>query len=369
MTEGTYESGPWSLDDLIPAESGSEMESVFADLDTAAAAIESRRSVLIPEIEETAFVEILGLIEKLARDTQLLDGYSILKFFADTQDQEAIALRGRVDKALAEARNRTIFFELWWKALDDGNAKRLLAAAGDNAHNLATLRSFAPHTLSETEERVINLKNVNGADDMATPYRMITGSLTFDIEIDGKTHVLTRSQLMDFVRDASPDLREAAYRSLLDVYGAHRNELAQIYKHIAADWHDENVVLRGISSPISARNLKENVPDEVVEVLLEACRENVGLCQRYFGLKANWPGVERLRLFDLYAPLDEAKAAFPFADGVRLILESYRRFSPRLAELAERVLAEGHLDSIPGRASVGAASAGTLCRAKHRGSW
>jgi len=323
------------------------MEPVLADLEAAVAAVESKRSALVPEIDEATFIEILGLVERSAHFTQLLDGYSILRFFADTQDQDAIAFRGRVEKTLADAENRTLFFELWWKALDDTSTQRLLAVAGDNAYYLEMLRNFTPYTLSEAEERVINLKNVNGADGMATLYRMVTGGLTFDIEIDGETYTLTRSQLMDFVRDASPELREAAYRSLLGVYEAHRDELAQIYKHIAADWHAENVDLRGVSSPISVRNLDSDVPDEVIDVLLETCRENVGLYQRYFGMKAQLLGLEKLRRFDLYAPLNEAEEEFPFAEGVRLVLESFRSFSPMLADLAERVLAEEHLDSIP----------------------
>jgi len=351
MSESTYLSGSWSLDELIPAGSGPEMEGVFADIEAAAAALEAKRPALVPEIEEAAFVEILGLVEKLARGTQLLDGYSILKFFADTQDQDAIALRGRVEKTLADARNRTLFFDLWWKALDDTNGKRLLAVAGDTGYYLETLRNFAPYTLSEAEERVINIKNVNGADGMVTLYRTITSGLTFDIEIPGETetetHTLTRSELMDFARDASPELREAAYQSLLGVYEDHRDELAQIYKHIAADWHSENVDLRGVSSPIAVRNLDNDVPDEAVGVLLETCRENVGLYQRYFRLKAKWLGLVKLRRFDLYAPLEEAADEFPFTDGVTLVLETFRGFSPKLADLAERVLAEGHLDSIP----------------------
>ena len=347
MAHAVYESGPWSFDDLIPAESGPDMESVFEDIEAAVAAVEQKRAALVPEIEQEAFVEILALVEKSARVTQLLDGYSILRFFADTEDQGALAFRGRAEKALAAAENRTLFFELWWKALDDANARRLLAVAGDSAYYLETLRNLAPYTLSEAEERVINLKNVNGAGGMVALYRIITGGFTFDIEIDGETETLTRSGLMDFVRDASPELREAAYRSLFGVYDAHSDELAQIYKYIAADWDDENVDLRGISSAIAVRNLDSDVPDEVVDVLLETCRDNAGLYQRYFGIKAKLLGLERLRRFDLHAPLEEVEEEFPFADGVELILGSFRGFSPRLAELAERVLAEGHLDSIP----------------------
>ena len=351
MTQSTYLSGPWALDNLIPEGSSPEMESVFTDIEAAATALESKRPALEPGIDETAFVEILGLVERVERITQLLDGYSILRFFANTKDQDAIALRGRADRALAAAKNRTIFFDLWWKALDEANAKRLLAAAGDARYHLETLRNVTPYTLSEAEERVINLKNVHGAEGMATLYRMITGGLIFDLEIDveagTETHTLTRSELMDFTRDTSPELREAAYRSLLGGYEARRDELAQIYKYIVLDRHDEHVDLRGVPSPISVRNLDNDIPDEVVDVLLETCRENVGLYQRYFGVKARLLGLEKLRRFDLHAPLDETEAEIPFADGVELILESFRGFSPLLADLAERVLAEDHLDSIP----------------------
>ncbi|MFC2081874.1 M3 family metallopeptidase, partial [Candidatus Bipolaricaulota bacterium] len=133
----------------------------------------------------------------------------------------------------------------------------------------------------------------------------------------------------------------------LGVHEAHSEVLAQIYRHVVADWHDENIDLRGLSSPISVRNVDSDVPDDVVATLLATCRENAGLFQRFFELKAKWLSVEKLRRFDLYAPLEETEQELPFADGVKLILESFRGFSPKLADLAERVLAEGHLDSIP----------------------
>jgi len=222
-----------------------------------------------------------------------------------------------------------------------------MKVAGDRRYHLETLRRFAPHTLSEPEERVINLKNVNGSAALVTLYQTITGGFSYPIEIDGETRTLSRSELMDFARDASADLRKAAYASLLGVYECRRDELAQIYQHLVADWREEHIVLRGHASPISVRNLDSDVPDEVVASLLETCRENVAPFQRYFRLKAKRLGLERLRRFDLLAPLEHQADEIPFAVGVELVLRSFRGFSPRLADLAERVLAEGHLDSIP----------------------
>jgi len=347
MAGRDYEKGRWSLDDLIPAKTGPQMEEAFAKAEAAAAALEERRPALVPSIAEDAFVEILELVERLTYAAQRLHGYSGLLLSENTSDQAALALRGRVDKALAAARNRTLFFDLWWKTLDEENAKRLLAAAGDARYYLETLRAFAPYTLSEPEEKVINLKNIHGVEGMVTLYEMMTNAFTYDIEIDGETKTLTRSEIMVHARGASPERREAAYRALLGVYEARSGELAQIYKYVAGDWHDENVDLRGVSSPIAVRNLRNDVPDEAVEVLLETCRANVGLYQRFFELKAKWLGLPKLRRFDIYAPLAEAETAYPFADGADLVFRTFRGFSPKLAEQAERVLAEGHLDASP----------------------
>ena len=347
MSRRSYEKGQWSLVDLIAAPGGSEMEGAFSDLEAAAVALESKREDLTASISEEAFADIVRLVERLAYAGQRLYGYSVLLFSEQTGDQDALALRGRVDKTLAAARNRTLFFDLWWKSLDEETAQRLLAGAGDVTYYLESLRRFAPYTLSEPEEKVINVKNVNGVEGLVTLYEMITNAFTYDIEVDGETKTVTRSELMVYARDPSPERREAAYRALLGVYEARSGELAQIYKHVVGDWHDENVGLRGIESPIAVRNLANDIPDDAVDLLLDTCRENVELYQRFFRLKAEWLGVTKLRRFDIYAPLEEVMQAFPFEEGVDLVMRSFRAFSPAFAERAERVLDQGHLDASP----------------------
>lgn len=345
VTDRRYTEGRWSLDELFPAASGPEIEGAFAEVEALAAAIEGERSALVPGIEEATFVEILGLVERLACVSQRLDGFAVLRFFEDTGSQDAAALRERVEKALAAARNRTLSFDLWWKALDHANARRLLGVAGDNVHYLEALRSFAPYTLSEAEERIVNIKNVNGIDSLVSLYTSITSHFTYDMEIDGQMQALTRSEVANHARSASPERREAAYRALLGVFAARSGELSQMFRCIAADWHAENVDLRGVPSPISVRNLDNGVPDEVVDVLLETCKDNAELYRRFFRLKAQWLGLPTLRRFDLSAPLGPAEGEVSLADGADLVFSALRTFSPTIADLAERVLAKGHLDS------------------------
>ncbi len=91
---------------------------------------------------------------------------------------------------------------------------------------------------------------------------------------------------MALVRTADPDLRARAYQELYRVYGEDAPILGQIYQHIVRDWKNENVTLRGFASPISVRNTINDLPDEVIDTLLEVARKNIGIFHRYFRLKA-----------------------------------------------------------------------------------
>ena len=345
MTEQTFEQTRWSLADLLPATEGPEFDQLLADLEAAAGELEASRGTLSPELSEESFRRLMALVEQITSLSQRLGFYGGLWFYADTQDQDALAYRGRMDKLLTDVQNRTLFFDLWWKGLDDQAADRLLAVSGDNAYYLESLRRFKPHTLTEPEEKVINLKDVNGVQALETVYNMITTDFSFKIEIDGEVKELTRDALMVHVRDPRPEVRAAAYQELYRVYGEHSNVLGQIYQHIVRDWASENLSLRGFSSPISVRNLRNDIPDPVADTLLEVCRRNAGLFQRWFRLKAGWLGMDKLRRYDIYAPLSSSEKTYPFPEAAAMVLETLEGFSPEVAEHAQRVFADGHLDS------------------------
>jgi oligoendopeptidase F len=256
-----------------------------------------------------------------------------------------VTFRARVSQLVAEIENGVLFFTLWWKQLDDAAARRLLAVRDDVRYHLETLRRFKTHTLTEDQERVINIKNVNGIESELTIYDMITTGFRFTLTVNGEDRELTRGQLMAFASHPSPDLRAEAYQELLHVYGDHLDVLAQIYAARVRDWSEEQVKLRGFASPISVRNLSNNIPDAVIDTMLSVVREESELFRRFFRFKAEKLGVGRLRRYDLYAPLTESERTYTFDEAIALVDASYREFSPTLADHAMRVIADRHLDA------------------------
>ena len=351
----------WSLQDLLPDPYQRSIEKVLSQLDQTVSDIESQRSQMTEEISQNKFNEILKKLELVNALMRRVYAYADLWLAEDTQNETALNLRDRLDQALVNYGNRIIFFDIWFKNLPDESAHRLISGSGDLKYVLESLRRLKKYTLSEAEERLLNLKDINGIDALVNLYEIITSQYIFSLEINGEQKKLTRDQLSAYYFNASADVRLAAYKAFYRVFIENSTVLAQIYSHRVRDWYTEGVELRGYASPISPRNLDNDLPDEIVETLLSTCRKNVGIFQRYFHLKAKWLGMEKLRRYDIYAPLAKSEKEYSFPEAKKMVLDSFGEFSPQVAQLARRVFDEHHLDPFPRHGKRGGAfSSGVL---------
>jgi oligoendopeptidase F len=335
----------WSLEDLLPEPVEQSLAVSLAELEELTAAFERDREWLTDQITQSELLGMLGHYESILRLAHRLYAHVQLYFTEDTKNPAALNLRDRVDQVLTDVDNRTLFFTLWLKGLSNEAADRLKPESGDYRHYIETILKFKPHTLNETEEQIINLKDTNGIEAMVNLYDMITSGFVFNVELDGEKKSLTRDQLGALYRHPSPDVRAAAYQELFRVYDENSAVLAQMYNHRVRDWNAEEVTLRKYASPIAARNLVNDIPDDAVEVLLDVCARNNSIFQRYFKLKTGWLGVNKLRRYDIYAPLTKSDKIYEFGQAYDLVMDSLDHFSTPVADLARRVFAENHIDS------------------------
>ncbi len=340
-----YKQERWSLAPLFPGHETPEYKSAKETLEKAITAFEEYRPQLTDDIDEKSFQKIVSDLEIITMQSNRLYGFAGLWFSEDTQNQDAQALQARIEQFLVELQNRVLFFNLWWKGLDQKNADRLMAKAGDLSYWLEEMRHYTPHTLSEPEEKILNIKNVTGSSALNTLYSSITNRYSYQVEIEGEVQDLTRGELMVYARHHDPDLRAAIYQELYKVYGDDGPILGQIYQTIVRDWHNENIDLRSYGSPISVRNLQNDVPDKAVDALLQVCEKNAPTFQRFFDLKARWLKTDQLRRYDIYAPVAKSDKTYTYQEGVDMVLDAFQTFDPRVAELAEKIIADGHVDS------------------------
>lgn len=347
-----YALSGWDLSELLPDAEDETIQARLDALEKDVAAFEARRTQLedfsAGELSELDLAPFMEHVERLTERMYVLGAYGSLWFSADTQSEAALQFEGYMQQRLTQFQNRLLFFDLWWKALSDEQAQALLPDPNrfpDYAYALQSDRRFKPFTLDEDAERIINTKDANGMSSLITVYSMLTNRLEFQLEVDGERKTLTREELMTYAYAPDGALREKAYRELLRVYAPENNVLAHIYMSRVRDWHSENMELRRYASPIAVKNMANNVPDAAVETLLRVCQDNAPMFQEYFALKGQWLGMERLRRFDIYAPLSASDKAIDYAQAVNMVLETVDAFDAQVADKAALVFAQGHIDS------------------------
>ncbi len=334
----------WDLSGLIddPVE---RLNHALKELDAQVSHFEGYRPGLTVSMTEDVFLDLLRLDEEIARRSAKLGAYAYLWFSEDTKDLKARSFKSRVEEQLTTLQNRLLFFELWWQSVDESNAHRLMSKAGDFRYHLETIRRFQPHTLSEPEEKVINIKNNTGRTAIHTLYDVVTNAFTFTVTVRGKRKTVTREGLMPYLRSPTGSVREAAYRELFRIYSSHHDLLGELYKTLVNDWKAENIHLRHFAAPIASRNLGNDIPDQAVRVLLSVCVKNREVFQHYFKLKARVCRIAPMSRYHIYAPHRSERKTYRYNDAVRMVLEAYRGFSPRLADLAERVFTDRRVDA------------------------
>ena len=343
-----YKLEGWDLSELAKSPKSPAFQRQVKDLEKQARKFEKIKSGLDPKMSSKQFMGILQEVEKISEKMSKIGGYASLSYYADTQSDEATSLMTKMSKLGSDISNKILFFDLWWKTqVDEKNAKRLIKDAGELTEYLSHKRLFAKYALSEPEEKIINTLDVTGVSALVKLYDKITNSYEYKMKVGNKTKTMTREELTNYVRSTSPKTREAAYKTILTKYAENKGVIGEIYQNIVLNWRDEGIEIRGYKTPISMRNIGNDVDDKTIESLLAVCRKNSHVFQKFFVQKAKMLKVKKLRRYDVYAPAaaNIKEKNYTYSKSVKLVFESLGRFSETLEGFARKVFSENHIDS------------------------
>ena len=343
-----YKLDKWDLSELAKDPKSPAFQKQIRDLEALAKKFEKIKLKLDPKMPSKKFMGILHEVEEISEKMSKIGGYASLSYSADTQSDEATSLMTRMSKLGSEISNKILFFDLWWKTqVDDKNAKRLIKDSGELAEYLSHKRLFAKYALSEPEEKIINTLDVTGISALVKLYDKMTSAYEYKMKVGGKTKKMTREEITNYIRSTNPKIRETAYKTILTKYTENKGVIGEIYQNIVLNWKDEGIEIRGYKSPISMRNIGNNVDDKTIESLLTVCKRNSPVFQKFFIQKAKMLKMKKLHRYDLYAPATAniKEKNYQYDKSVKLVFESLRRFSPKLEEFAKKVFNEKHVDS------------------------
>ena len=346
----------WSLADLY---AGMESAAFARDLDAAGRDAEGFAADYRGRLAERAAAEDAGagLARAIARYEALDEAlgraasYAQLLYAEDTSDPARAKFMADAQDRVTAVSSNLIFFTLEMNALPDATLDRL-AAEGPLARYrpwLDDMRKERPHQLDTKLEQLFHEKAVTGRAAWTRLFDETITALRFDV--DGEA--LALEPTLNLLQDSDERRRERAAAALGETLAAHRRTFALITNTLAKDLEIANR-WRGFEDVADSRHLANRVERDVVDALVQAVQAaHPRLSHRYYRMKARWFGREQLNHWDRNAPLPFAPpATVPWAAARDTVLDAYRGFSPRLADIARRFFDEGWIDAEirPGKA-------------------
>ncbi len=287
---------------------------------------------------QAAMLEYERLLERMGK----AESFSHLWFVTDTRDPERGKLLQTVREQEARLKSQLLFFELEWVQVPEEQAGELLLRPelAKWRHYLGSARRYRPHLLSEPEERILAEKSVTGGSAWVRLFEETMSDIPF--QIDGQ--VLTEEEVLSRLHWPDRKAREKAARAMTEGLRGKLRLLTFIFNMLASDKAIEDR-LRKYPHWLSARNLANQISDQMVNSLVEAVVARYDLPQRYYSLKRRLLGLEVLYDYDRYAPLEGLDRLVSWSRCKEEVLESFKNFSEEMARIASRFFQERWIDA------------------------
>ncbi len=307
-----------------------DMDALAAEVDQFTQAYRGR----VAQLDNEEMCEALQTLESIFDKGGRIGGFASLAFSTDTANPKLGALIQKATEFDAQVNQKMVFFELEWNQVEDEQAQALIAdpLLEKYRHYLQAERRYKPYQLSEAEEQLLSEKSVTGRSAWTRFFTQLTSAMRVDY--DGEKLSLT--QVLTKLHDADRDVRRKANASITAGLRDKSMELTYIFNVLTADKASDDK-RREYPSWVSARNLSNKAPDDVVNALVEAVTSNYDIVAEHYNLKRILLGVDELTEYDRYAPLPvkDSETTYSWTEAQDIVLNAFNRFSPRFGEIAQ----------------------------------
>jgi oligoendopeptidase F len=285
-----------------------------------------------------AMAQYEAILERLAK----AETFSHLWFVTDTLDPARGKLLQEVREKEAQVRTQLLFLELEWVQVQEERAAQLLAQPelAHWRHYLSSARRYRPHLLSEPEERILAEKSVTGGSAWVRFFEETMSDIPF--QIDGQP--LTEEEVLSRLYRPERQERQKAAKAMTEGLKGRLRTLTFIFNMLASDKAIEDR-LRNYPHWLSARNLANEISDQMVGSLVDAVTARYDLPQRYYHLKRRLLGLDALYDYDRYAPLPGLERRVSWSQCLEEVLGAFEGFAPEMAQIAARFFREGWIDA------------------------
>ncbi|RAP38893.1 peptidase M3 [Candidatus Marinamargulisbacteria bacterium SCGC AAA071-K20] len=276
--------------------------------------------------------------------------YRVSQFASLTQSTDVVndkikVLVNTIDEVESEVSNSILFFDLELGQLSQAkiNAHIKAKELKNFAYSVKRSKETAQYNLTEKEEQLSNLKDLTGSDAFKRLYEELTSSFEFDFKVDGKKKTMTGSELRALRLHKDPKVRRDAMKLFYSRYEDNKLVLTHTYNNVIKEFNIERK-LRGYKSPITVKNIGNDLDDKVIDVLHDITTESNKLVQEYYKIKKKILKLDDMTLADIYAPMSQSESKYTYDQAKTMVLDSFKRFDKDFYDMAQTMFKEKRVD-------------------------
>ncbi|MBR1757084.1 MAG: M3 family oligoendopeptidase [Alphaproteobacteria bacterium] len=336
----------WDLSDLYQ---GIDDPQIAKDLETyRKSAIKFAKTYKgrLAELSADEFYTALKDIEKRSKLSGRLGGFAYLNMVTQMKNTAAVAFYQSIEEKMTDYVKPIVFFSLEFNQLPQTKINEWLKDKRIKEYKywIKRLRKFKDYELTEPEEQIFIEKSITSGEAWVRLYEETSSRLVYTV--DGKQY--NDAELSKLLLDKDEKLRRKAGKEMNRVLYENSHLFTFIYNMVMKDKAIEDEK-RGFKTPVSARNMSEDVSDKSVEVLTETVKKHYkDIAHRFYKLKAKWLGMEKINYWDRNAPLPfSADVEYTWDEAVEIVLKAYKEFSPKLYDIAKDFFENNWVDVPP----------------------
>ncbi|MGF1657396.1 MAG: oligoendopeptidase F [Verrucomicrobiales bacterium] len=189
---------------------------------------------------------------------------------------------------------------------------------------LERLRRFKPHTLTQSEERLLALAHpsLEGHSDTFGQLTNVDMRFPSISNEEGDSVELSHAAYSGFLLSPNRDVRKAAFHQYYSVFQGHRFTLAScLASSVRADVFLARA--RNHSSALEAALFPDVVPVDLYKNLIASVRANLQPLHEYYQLRRRLLEVDEIHVYDTYVPVvRDVKKKTSFDEAIDLVCDS-----------------------------------------------
>ena len=286
--------------------------------------------------------------------------YAGLRSYEDTRVSENAARYSEAQSLYAQYQQALSYFTPELLTIPEETLSQFIAdtpALATYRHYLDEMARMRPYTLSEAEEKLLAMAS-DPLDKFDSVFTAIDSSdLQFGtvVDSDGNEIELTNSRYGAFLHSTDRRLREDAWKGLFSAYKTLNHTLAANYEgHVKSRVFFARA--RGFESRLDQATYTNAIPIDVFNNLIETARAGSAPLQRYLKLRERQLGVDRLEIWDMYAPIvPPTLKDIPFEDAKHIVADALTPLGQEYIDVYWKGFDEGWVDAMANRGKRGGA--------------